>query len=90
MDTQIPILRNWLMIIGGGWSNNVAGEMGGRIFRFSAHVSCKKQRISFPPPLITNVITSSSAIKQLRRLKILRLHCYDDDISRTLERIQSF
>ena len=43
------------------------------------------------PPLSNNVVTSTSANKQFLHIWGFRVsvHCYEDDISRTLERIQS-
>ena len=40
-----------------------------------------------PTPLTRNIITSFSANSQLRHMSILSVHCYEDDIFRTLERI---
>ena len=45
-----------------------------------------------PPPTFcqhSNVVTLSSAKNQLRNIRILSVHCYEDDISRTLEHVQS-
>ena len=41
-----------------------------------------------PPPGINSVVTSSSANKELFQMTIFSVHCYEDDISRTLEHIQ--
>ena len=37
----------------------------------------------------SNVVTLSSSKNQLRNIRILSVHCYEDDISRTLEHVQS-
>ena len=40
------------------------------------------------PPLISNVVTIISANNQLRHMRILSVHRYEDDIVCTLERLK--
>ena len=52
--------------------------------RFSPLLAADRLRKSFSA---LYVVTSSSANKQLRHLRILIVHCYEKDIFRALERI---
>ena len=59
-----------------------------RFKRIFSAFAADKQSKSSPPPLTSIAVTSAYANNQLRKMRVLSVHCNEDDISSTLERIQ--